>query len=355
MYRRSTRRAVAAALDRAVYAALCFQGDPTPDRRLVAAIGAKERIEALHTLRSFYGAKRFREDPNTFFAPPPPAAFEVRRVRAFGPEGGVYDVEWRSHVDVFAPSIADTLRRFERNSRGLARVYMHRHGPRPAILLVHGYLTGRFVFEERFWPVASLFAAGYDVAIAVLPFHGARGEILRGPIMPSSDPRVTIEGFRQTIHDLRTLMQFFEAKGAPAVGAMGMSLGGYIVALLATIEPRLAFAVPYLPLSSIAGFARDAGSFIGSPGEREEQHALLEEVYAVASPLARTPRVAPEGRLVIGGEGDRMVPAKHAVAIARHFDAPLEWMRGGHFLQFDRGRGFRAVLSMLDRLGLVKS
>lgn len=46
---------------------------------------------------------------------------------------------------------------------------------------------------------------------------------------------------------------------------MGMSLGGYSTSLLATVEPRLAFAVPIIPLASVADFALEQGQLGAAP------------------------------------------------------------------------------------------
>src|SRR5258708_6261513 len=81
----------------------------------------------------------------------------------------------------------------------------------------------------------------------------------RPPPFPGNDPRFGNEGFRQAVADLRVLMTLLRERGAPSVGIMGMSLGGYASALLATVQRDLAFAVPMIPLASLANAARDQG------------------------------------------------------------------------------------------------
>src|SRR5260221_165757 len=82
------------------------------------------------------------------------------------------------------------------------------------------------------------------------------------------------------------LAGFLRARGAPTVGAMGMSLGGYSTALFATVDDALGFAVPIIPLASIADFARDQGR-LGDAAQSKEQHKALEAANRVVSPLAR--------------------------------------------------------------------
>jgi predicted alpha/beta hydrolase family esterase len=131
-----------------------------------------------------------------------------------------------------------------------------------------------------------------------------------------------------------------------------MSLGGYTTALLATVEQRLAFAVPLIPLASIADFARDQGR-LGDGEQARLQHAALEEANAVVSPLTRKSLVPAERILVIGAESDRITPIAHAERIARHFGAPLHRFHGGHLLQFGRGDAFREVRKMWERIGVA--
>src|SRR6185437_2743047 len=125
------------------------------------------------------------------------------------------------------------------------------------------------------------------------------------------------------------------------VGVMGMSLGGYTTSLLATVEPRLAFAVPMIPLASIAYMARALGRLTGSADEQQAQFEALEAAYRAVSPLARAPKVEPERVLVLGAEGDRITPVEHARWLAAHFRARIHLFHGGHILQFGRAGAFR--------------
>ena len=86
---------------------------------------------------------------------------------------------------------------------------------------------------------------GLDVACFTLPFHGPRrgvGSAYTGQQFVSEGMSWTAEAFRQTVLDFRALLNYLEHdRGSPAVGVSGISLGGYTTALLASVEPRLAF------------------------------------------------------------------------------------------------------------------
>ncbi len=307
-----------------------------------------ERMRALDAIRDAYGAPEIWASPDAFFEPPAPIAPPLRRVRAMGGVE-VYDARWPSKFEPFLPALRAKYLSFEDNRTAHARLYVGER-PRPAIVMIHGYLAGQWAVEERAWPIRWL-AERFDLALPVLPFHALRGPRNRRapPPFPGTDPRVTNEGFRQAIFDLRTLVRFLRARGSPSVGVMGMSLGGYTTSLLATVERDLAFAVPIIPLASLADFALEQGR-LGTGDEARLQHDALEEANRIVSPLARPSLVARGGVLVVAAESDRITPLGHAERLARHFDARVVRFPGGHLLQFGRSDAFRAIGRWLTAL-----
>jgi pimeloyl-ACP methyl ester carboxylesterase len=133
---------------------------------------------------------------------------------------------------------------------------------------------------------------------------------------------------------------------------MGMSLGGYTTALAATVVGELDFAIPVIPLVSIADFARDQGRLGSETAESEAQHAALERAHALVSPLAR-PNLLPGRIRVVAGEADRITPIEQARRLAEHFAAPLDTWPGGHLLQLGRADAFRGVGRALRAWGVT--
>lgn len=307
------------------------------------------RLELLAEIQREYGAPELIADPDVFFPPPAPIRPALARV---GP--GIEDASWESG---FTPWLASTRERYlanRRNHTAHARLWFgDGAGGRPAVVLIHGYGAGQWRIESRIWPLRALTRQGFDVAIALLPRHALRAAPDQGspPPFPGSDPRLNNEGFRQAIHDLRGLIAWLRARGAPSVGVMGMSLGGYTTALLATIEP-LDFAVPVIPLGSMTQFSRDHGR-IGTGAQADEQFAALKAATRVVSPTARPSRVPPGRMRILAAEADRITPLHHAELLAAHFRAPLTRCRGGHILQVGLGDGFREVWRMLADLEIT--
>lgn len=345
MIRLLTRRVLgsaAAAVDLVATAAVTAHASRTGQTR------ERPHTETLRLLERLDA--RFRDDTlDGFFDAPPAISPGERRVRALAGDGHVHDLSWTSS---FAPRDAEVASRYlssRENALAVARRFAGR-ARRPAVILVHGYMAGSFAFEERIWPIARLERAGFDVVLFTLPFHGLRARLGLGavPEFPGRDPRVNVEGFRQAVFDLQCLVDFLLRDGHPRVGAIGMSLGGYTASLLASIESRLDFLVPVIPLSSLADFAREQGSLSPLPDVQDAQHRLLESIYRRVSPVARPARVPPERCLVIAAKADRVTPAAHARRLATHLRAPLHSFYGGHLLQLGRAEAFERVIDLMS-------
>jgi pimeloyl-ACP methyl ester carboxylesterase len=340
----------AATVDRAVLAALQMR-----NRRIRAraeGLSHRERMEALAAIRSAYCRAEFLANPDAYFSKPGPVIPRESAVRDLPWGGRCVDLTWESTSEPFHDSVRAAYTEHSANRIARARLYGE-GGGRPAVILLHGYMGGQWAVEERVWPIRWMNRHALDVAVAQLPFHGLRTPTGGGaPPFPGADPRFTNEGFRQAVADLRVLKALLAERGARDVGVMGMSLGGYTTALLATVERGLAFAVPIIPLSSIADFARDQGRL--GAGERASlQHAALEAANQVVSPLARAPLIARERVLVVGAQADRVTPIAHAARLARHFDARLLRLDGGHLVQTWRAPAFRAIKAMLKTNGVL--
>ena len=265
----------------------------------------------------------------------------------------VWDAHWPSPFEPYLAEVATKyLSRIE-NRTARARLFLGDAPKRPAVIALHGYMGGQWILEEAQWPIAWLARRGLDVALPILPFHALRGGARRGaPPFPSADPRLTNEGFRQAVADIVSLARWLRARGAPHVGVMGMSLGGYTSSLLATVSRDIDFVMPMIPLASIADFAREQGR-LGTGDQADIQHAALERANWVVSPLAR-PLALPASRaLVVAAEHDRITPSAHAQRLASHFGCELLTIPGGHLVQLGRSEAFRGFATMLEREGII--
>jgi len=346
MLRRVLHR-TAAAVDRAATLAAYAQSRRARARGRAERLGHDERLEALSVLAEQYPASA----ADRFFRAPRAVAPDERELRAGG-GARVVDLRWPSDASTFHPSMQDRWARDAANLVAHARLHLGGSAPRPVLVLVHGYMGGPFWLEERTWPTRWLAGRiGLDLAFFVLPMHGPRGgrKLVAPPRFPGADPRITVEGFRQTIGDLGDLVAWLRRRGHPQVGVMGISLGGYTTALAATTIEALDFAVPVIPLVSIADFALEQGRLGATEEESRLQHEALDRAHALVSPLARRSVLPPNRIHIVAGEADRVTPIAHARKLAAHFGVPLETWPGGHVLQIGRREAFRGVGQFIRR------
>lgn len=94
---------------------------------------------------------------------------------------------------------------------------------------------------HRFQPDYLHEELGLNLLMPVLPLHGQRDTgFVSGERTLSGDLMDTLHTGAQAAWDLRRLVSWLrESEGAPAVGALGHSLGGYAVSLLASLEEDL--------------------------------------------------------------------------------------------------------------------
>jgi hypothetical protein len=154
---------------------------------------------------------------------------------------------------------------------------------------------------------------------------------------------------------------FLRARGTSAVGAMGMSLGGYTTGLWASVAGPdevggIDFAVAMIPAVSMAKLMWRHGEH--NPTRAKAAKAgitedLLIDTFAVHTPTTRPVRIPRDRLAVIAGRGDRITPPEEAEALAAHWGVPIEWFDGGHVAQVGRSDALRTVRRQLGALGLT--
>ena len=360
------------------------------------SLGHDDRMRALSVIGAFYDRPEFLTREGPFFGVPRPITPATKRVRKLGTQGEVLDLSWASEfepiwsadalvehfgswakreleqagldasfsvddiaalgVDRSGP-LSAKYHRVHANRNGHARWWRHTGEPRPTVIILHGYMVGEYLIEERMWPVQKLFDSGVDVVLSVLPFHGLRRSDSRGylpPAFPSGDPRFTIEGFRQLVFDHRALFDFLERSGAPALGVMGVSLGGYGASLLATLDTRIKLATLFIPLAAIEDFAHAHGRLIGSDAQQALQREAMGKANWPVSPFSRPPVITGDKVVIIAGDADAITGSRHTARLTQHFNAELSPFIGGHLLHFGRAKAFEAMWRLLAREGFAR-
>ena len=236
--------------------------------------------------------------------------------------------------------------------------WMHAgRGPRPTIVLLHGFTMGSPALDAHVMMAERWFELGLDVALVTLPHHGRRASArcrYSGELFASWHVGQLNEAVRQSVHDVHLVTRWLARWRGGPVGILGVSLGGYIAALLAALRNDLAFVIPVVPAVRLADLplrllARSRGGF-EAPFTFEE----LEHAYRSHSPLAHPLRTPRERLLIVGGRGDAVTPVSHAHSLWRHWGRPKAvWFSGGHIVAFRRSQVVNAIEAHFAALGLL--
>ena len=174
--------------------------------------------------------------------------------------------------------------------------------------------------------------------------------------MPSADVLDTVHGLTQAVWDVRQLLAHLPRRTEQPIGLMGLSLGGLVSAIVASIdEPHAVLLL--VPAVDLPTLMPDATAAVGGMDVPPTPSSLAQAQAAVraVSPLRLTPRVPRDRRFIVAGTLDRFArPTSQAIALWRHWDEPaLHWYHGGHVSLF-WARGLQAAIdAQLRAVGLV--
>ena len=325
---------------------------PTADAKTFERIH-RDVIAAL----DFYGQQGWLENPENFFAAPP--TLEDITVRTVKTRQRTYErvVFDSGYQPVVGEPGRDRWLGYTANNRGYALMLRH-HEPRPWLVCVHGAEMGRAAIDLAVFRAWHLHEdLGLNVVLPVLPMHGPRGRGLpKGAMFPGEDVLDEVHGVAQAVWDLRRLLSWIRLQESEAkIGLNGISLGGYLSALVASLDDGLTCAilgVPPVDLVELVG--RHAG--LSSNDPRRHVLTLAKPIGRMISPLALSPRVPMQGRFVYAGVADRLVhPREHVTRLWEHWGRPeIVWYQGGHTGFFLARPVQRFVQDALVQSGLIE-
>ena len=313
----------------------------------------------------FYAELAESSDPTIVFKKPRAGVeIEVSRPGPFSfraPGGTVSLLSFDSPYEAAHPDLRREYARHKRNAKAWAQHWRHDDGPRPTLCVIHGFGASPYILNSAFFALPWLYGKGYDVLLYLLPFHGPRRDPLapmNGTGMFAHGPSHFNEAMLQAVHDFRIFVDHLEASGVTQVGVTGLSLGGYVSALLAAVEDRLQVAIPNAPVTSIPRliphyFPANVGVVLASVLHRVALRQA-EESISVHSPL-NYPALLPRDRLmIIGGLGDRLAPPEQTLLLARHWGHPrVHWYPGNHLLHVNRAHYLREMRRFMAGAGFA--
>lgn len=324
------------------------------------------RLRASLADTDFYAPYAERADPTAFFARPP-RGVEVKATKAerplFSPDDGeCRDLVFESPFEPVNPRLRAGWKKEKKNRFAHARFWSHHEGPRPTIIAIHGFSADLYHLNEWFFSLPFFYAIGCDVMLFTLPFHGKR----QSNVSPFSGygffaggPSRINEAFAQAVHDVRIFVDWLEDRHLMKhVGVTGVSLGGYTTSLLAAVEPRFEFAIPNVPVVSLADLVLEweplGVAVKAALGLMRRDLVDIRKLLAVSTPLTYAPVLPRERLMIIGGIGDRLAPPKHSRLLWEHWDhCRIHWFPGSHLVHLDRGSYLRQITRFLGELGFL--
>jgi hypothetical protein len=320
-----------AALDEALLAiALTPRRLPQPaDYEEVAA-----EVAAAHRL---YTRRGWISDPSSYHREPPALMEGTATLSRHWSPVGRY--ERLSYHSGFLPrSVEPGAERwidYEPNHTAVANIMRHPDGPRPWVIAVHGFCMGSPMMDVRGLHINRLYGElGMNVAMPVLPLHGPRKVTrISGEPLLSFQFMNAVHGISQAVWDIRRLIGWIREQGATSVSLYGVSLGGYVVSLLAGLEEGIDGVVAGIPVSDFPVlFSRHSPAHVRT---RAEEHRILDgtvdTVFKVVSPLSFPATVPHDRRFIYAGYADRLALPDQAHRLWRHWDEPsISWYAGNH-------------------------
>ncbi len=354
---------------------------PTPTIRLAAKVAVDESILGFEQFQStgfaldgtiervidevdrthaLFAREGFLEKPDAYHMRPPDLTDpEIKAEVIAG-----YPVEVLRFESGYAPAEEEPGRArwlgYDACRDGWAYVLRHAGPSRPWLIATNGYRMGHAridigLFERFFEEEGGL---GLNVLIPVLPLHGPRRIGWHsGSGFLGVDAIDLLHAETQAVWDMRRLLSWVQGQGAPAVGAFGLSLGGYSTALFASVADGLSCAVPGIPVTDF----RRVLERHAAPHQMRYAEALgydfdrIGEVLRVISPLALAPRVPLEGRMIFGATADRLVPPDQVRDLWRHWEeCEMVWYEGAHVSFMNERAVWAGVDRALRENGLVR-
>lgn len=314
----------------------------------------------IRTWIDFYSQQRFTEKPEKFFVPRRKVPKVKEKLIHTLEDGEVLDITFKSNYKVQCPEYVEEFESYKANRTVSARMWRHKRGAKATMIALHGWtMDDQRINALAFLP-GQFYKMGLDVVLIELPFHGKRICKSAGgkrATFPGPHLARTNEGMGQAISDLRRLRNWLLANGAKNIGCVGLSLGGYIASLWASLD-ELEFCIPIVPVVDLGELAWEIAA------DNEEFKALqlaglklteIQGAFRIHSPLTFSPKVPINKRMIIAGIADHIVPPRHPHVLWEHWDQPeIHWLSGGHLVHIRKTKAIQKIADFFVRLGFGK-
>lgn len=207
--------------------------------------------------------------------------------------------------------------------------------PGPAVVVLH-ILGGDFALSR--YMAARLADRGVGALFLELPYYGERQPGRKEFL--SSDIERSMGAMRQGVCDVRRAVAWLGSRAEvdeQRIGVTGISLGGIVSSVAASVEPRISRAALLLAGGGLADILWDlpepeARRYRQMWEEAGRTKAELEELTRPYDPLTYAERLKSKRVLMMAGSVDEVVPPEAARKLwEKAGRPPIRWMPCGHY------------------------
>jgi 1-acyl-sn-glycerol-3-phosphate acyltransferase len=247
-------------------------------------------------------------------------------------------VTWRSPIDTKFPANNIARADFFPCARGWSA---------PTVVMLHALMSASHIGYRR-W-AARFNELGWNACFVHLPYHYSRVPLgyWNGELAITADLIRTAEGLRQGVIEVRQLIAALRERGCREFGVLGTSYGGWIGALLATVERDFRFVALMAPIVNVehAIWESPAAAFMRRELHRANiERSLVARHFHLSSPTHNQPLCSADCVLFVAGEFDLIArPADIEKIQQKWCGSELLRVPQGHF-------GYRMIHEIIARL-----
>ena len=224
----------------------------------------------------------------------------------------------------------------------------------PTVLMLHALMSASHIGYRRY--AARFNELGWNACFVHLPYHYSRVPrgYWNGELAVTADLIRNAEGLRQGVIELRQLMAILRERGCQQFGVLGTSYGGWIGALLATVERDFRFVALMAPIVNVehAIWESPAARFMRRELRRANiDSSLVARHFHLSSPMHNQPLCDPARVLFVAGEFDLIARPNDVEEVhGKWCGSELLRVPQGHFGY----RMLRETIARLKKHGLLK-
>lgn len=274
--------------------------------------------------------------PETFFALPVEEETDVEEeLQDLTRE---HPLTWRAPVTTAFPE----------NNRAYADLFPCAQGwSAPTVIMLHAFMSASDIGYRR--AALRFNALGWNAAFIHLPYHYSRRPkgYLNGELAITADLVRTSQGLRQGVIELRQLMRRLRSRGCREFGLWATSYGGWIGALLSSVERDFRFIALMAPIVDVEHAIWESRAAIQLRSQlkgRGISHDLVEQHFHLTSPMHNIPLAGSDKVVFAAGRYD-LVAKREDIWLAH------ERWEGSAFIEVAQGHfGYRMMPATFEHL-----